>query len=66
MLWAGLLWAGAEVIMAPLLGAAVFSTALGGLPAALRALSGYLVYGATLGSIAGAPTPAARQTASAR
>ena len=54
MLWAGLLWAGAEVIMAPLLGAAVFSTALGGLPAALRARSGYLVYGATLGSIAGA------------
>jgi hypothetical protein len=52
--------------MAPLLGAAVFSTALVGLPAALRALSGYLVYGGTLGSIAGAPTPAARQTASAR
>ena len=36
MLWAGLLWFVAEVIMAPMLGAEVFSTALGGLPAALR------------------------------
>jgi hypothetical protein len=66
MLWAGLLWGVTESLMAPQLGAAVFSTALGGVPAALRALAGYLVYGATLGSIAGAPTPAARQTASAR
>src|SRR6266849_871000 len=57
MLWAGLLWFVAEVIMAPLLGAEVFSTALGGLPAALRALLGYLVYGATLGSIVGAVQP---------
>ncbi len=63
MLWAGLLWFVAEVIMAPLLGAEVFSTALGGLPAALRALLGYLVYGATLGSIAGASAPKDWQTA---
>ena len=53
MLWAGLIWCVAEVIMAPMVGIEVFSTALGGLPAALRALLGYLVYGATLGSIAG-------------
>ena len=66
MLWAGLHWGGAEVIMAPLLSPAVFSTALGGLPAALRALSGYLVYGATLGSITGATAPAARQTTNTR
>ena len=57
MLWAGLLWCIAEVIMAPMLGVEVFSTALGGLPAALRALLGYLVYGATLGSIADAVQP---------
>src|SRR5215471_4613896 len=57
MLWAGLIWCVAEVIMAPLLGVEVFSTALGGLPAAMRALLGYLVYGATLGSIAGAVQP---------
>jgi hypothetical protein len=57
MIWAGLLWCIAEVVMAPILGAEVFSTALGGLPAALRALLGYLVYGATLGSIVGAVRP---------
>jgi hypothetical protein len=57
MLWAGLIWCIAEVIMALMLGAEVFSTALGGLPAALRALLGYLVYGATLGSIVGAVRP---------
>jgi hypothetical protein len=57
MLWAGLIWVVAEVIMAPMLGAEVFSAALGGLPAALRALLGYLVYGATLGSIVGVMQP---------
>ena len=57
MLWAVLLWGGMESIMAPLLGAGVFSTALGGLPAALRALLGYLVYGATLGVVVGGADP---------
>ena len=57
MLWAGLLWFVAEVIMAPMLSVEVFSTALGGVPAALRALLGYLVYGATLGSVTGAVQP---------
>ena len=57
MLWAGLIWFVTEVIIAPMLGAEVFSTALGGLPAALRALLGYLVYGATLGSMVGAVQP---------
>ena len=60
MLWAGLIWFVAEVIMAPMLGAEIFSAALGGLPAALRALLGYLVYGATLGSIVGAVQPEGR------
>ena len=57
MLWGGLIWFVAEVIMAPMLGAGVFSTDLGGLPAALRALLGYLVYGATLGGIVSAVQP---------
>ena len=57
ILWAGLLWCVAELIMAPMLRVEVFSTALGGVPAALRALLGYLVYGATLGSFAGAVQP---------
>jgi hypothetical protein len=43
--------------MAPLLGAGVSSAALGGLPAALLALLGYLVYGATLGGLVGTASP---------
>ena len=50
MLWAGLIWFVAEVIIAPMRGVEVFNTAL-------RALLGYLVYSATLGSIAGAVQP---------
>lgn len=53
MLWAGLLWGVTEVIIAPVLGAGIFSAALGGFPAAGRALLGYLVYGATLGGMVG-------------
>ena len=51
--------------MAPMLIVEVFSTALGGVPAALRALLGYLVYGATLGSLAGAVQPEDRYAAHA-
>ena len=65
-LWTGLLWGVTESLLAPLLGAAVFSAALGGLPAALRALAGYLVYGATLGGIVGAPAPTDQETARPR
>jgi len=60
MLWGMLLWCVAEGILAPMLGAGVFSAALGGFPAAMRALLGYLVYGATLGGIAGAAAPQGR------
>jgi len=60
MLWAMLLWCVAEGVLAPMLGAGVFSAALGGFPAAVRALLGYLVYGATLGGIAGAAAPQGR------
>lgn len=60
MLWGGLLWVITEAVMAPMLGAGVFSAALGGLPAALRALCGYLVYGATLGGFVGAAEPEPR------
>jgi hypothetical protein len=62
MLWAGCLWVALETLVAPLLGASVFRTALGGFPAALRALLGYLVSGTTLGGIAGAPASEDRGT----
>lgn len=63
MLWGMILWGVTEGIMAPMLGAGVFSAALGGLPAAARALLGYLVYGATLGSIASVEEPEGRYAA---
>jgi hypothetical protein len=56
-LWAVCLWLALETLVAPLLGAGVFSAAPGGFPAALRALLGYLVYDATIGGLVGAPAP---------
>lgn len=60
VLWAGLLWSVSEGVLAPMLGAGVFNAELGGLPAALRALLGYFVYGATLGGFVGAGQPESR------
>jgi hypothetical protein len=57
MLWGGLLWSVTELIIAPMLGAGIFSAALGGIPAAGHALFGYLVYGATLGGFVGLAAP---------
>lgn len=65
MLWAALLWSITELIIAPMLGAGVFSAALGGLPAAARALLGYLVYGAALGCFVGVATPESRRVSHA-
>ena len=66
MLWAGCLWVVLETLVAPRLGAGVFNAALGGFPAALRALPGYLVYGATLGGLVGAPAPTDQEMAQPR
>ena len=51
-----------HTVTTTMLGAGVFSAALGGFLAALRVLLGYLVYGATLGGIAGALAPKDRGT----
>ena len=66
MLWAGCLWVVLETLVAPRLGAGAFNAALGGFPAALRALPGYLVYGATLGGLVGAPAPTDQEMAQPR
>jgi hypothetical protein len=65
MLWAALLWSVTELIIAPMLGAGVFSAALGGIPAAGRALLGSLVYGTTLGSFVGVATSESRRVSHA-
>jgi hypothetical protein len=66
MLWAGGLWLALETLVASLLGAGVFNAALGGVPAALRAQLGSLVYGATLGGLVGAQAPTDRETVPSR
>jgi len=63
MLWAVCLWVALATLVAPRLGAGVFSAVQGGFPAALRALAGSLVSGATLGGLVGAPAPTDRETA---
>jgi hypothetical protein len=63
MVWAGYLWAALETLVAPRLGAGVFHAALGGFPAALRALLGHLVSGAMRGGLGGAPAPTDQEMA---
>lgn len=48
-----LLWIGAEVVFAPLVGGGLFHAHAGGLPAAALSLAGHLVYGGVLGAVAG-------------
>jgi len=48
-------WLGREIVVMPLMGGGVFSWQMGGMKAVMAALAGHLVYGATLGGIAGAP-----------
>ena len=66
MRWAGGLWVVLETPVALLHGAGVFNAALGGVPAALRALLGYLVSGPTLGELGGAPAPTDQEMAPPR
>ena len=50
-------WLGLQVVMMPMIGGGFFSSQMGGAPIALAALFAHLVYGATLGGIAGRPVP---------
>jgi hypothetical protein len=54
VLWGAVLWFAAETMVMPTAGAGFFSSQIGGAKAVLAALIGHLVYGALLGSIAGA------------
>jgi uncharacterized membrane protein YagU involved in acid resistance len=48
-------WLGLEIAMMPMIGAGFFSSQIGGMKVVVAALIAHLVYGAALGSIAGAP-----------
>jgi uncharacterized membrane protein YagU involved in acid resistance len=47
-------WLGLEIAMMPMIGGGFFSSQIGGMKVAVAALIAHLVYGAALGSIAGA------------
>ena len=48
-------WLGLEIAMMPMIGAGFFSSQIGGMKVVVAALVAHLVYGVTLGGIAGAP-----------
>jgi len=49
------LWVLAQVVVMPMMGGGLFSSALGGMMAAMGSLIGHLLYGGLLGASAGAP-----------
>jgi hypothetical protein len=64
--WGVTLWLVAQVIVMPMMGAGMFSAAMGGMMAAGGSLAGHVIYGALLGAIAGeaVQTGAARLSSS--
>jgi len=53
IVWGIILWLVAEIVFMPMAGAGLFSANLGGMKAVMAALIGHVVYGSTLGAIAG-------------
>lgn len=52
-LWGAALWVVAQTMVMPMMGAGMFSSAMGGPMAAMASLVGHLLYGAVLGTVAG-------------
>ena len=55
--WGVVLWLLAQTIVMPMMGAGLFSSAMGGAMAAMGSLIGHVLYGSLLGVIASAPEP---------
>ena len=53
--WGIALWLVAQLVVMPMMGAGFFSSAAGGMMAALASLVGHAMYGATLGIVASLP-----------
>ncbi len=51
--WGIALWLTAQLVVMPMMGGGVFSSAMGGMMAAAGSLMGHLLYGSLLGVIAG-------------
>jgi len=58
-LWGVILWVLAQVVVMPMMGGGLFSSAMGGMMAAGGSLVSHLLYGSILGAIAGEPQPTA-------
>lgn len=56
-IWGVALWLVAQLVVMPMMGAGVFSSAMGGMMAVMGSLVGHILYGSLLGVIAGAPEP---------
>ena len=55
--WGVVLWVVAQTVVMPMMGAGLFSSAMGGMMAAMGSLIGHILYGSVLGVIASAPEP---------
>lgn len=56
-IWGVALWLTAQTVVMPMMGAGLFSSAMGGVMAAMGSLIGHILYGSLLGVIASAPEP---------
>lgn len=54
-IWGLVLWLVAQTVVMPMMGAGLFSSAMGGAMAAMGSLIGHVLYGSLLGVIASAP-----------
>ena len=54
-IWGVALWLVAQTVVMPMMGAGVFSSAMGGMMAVMGSLIGHILYGSLLGAIASAP-----------
>jgi hypothetical protein len=55
--WGVTLWLVAQTVVMPMMGAGLFSSAMGGVMAAMGSLIGHVLYGSLLGVIASASEP---------
>jgi hypothetical protein len=56
-IWGLALWLLAQTVVMPMMGAGLFSSAMGGAMAAMGSLIGHVLYGSLLGIIASSPEP---------
>jgi hypothetical protein len=56
-IWGVDLWLIAQTVVMPMMGAGLFSSAMGGVMAAMGSLIGHILYRSLLGVIASAPEP---------